>query len=76
MIVILYGPMASGKTRRGAEFLRHFGCKKLVDPWDGNSRLHDGDLALTNEQPPFKVKGAKIVSIVEAKSAVTAKAKR
>lgn len=71
MIVIIHGEQGSGKTRRGAQLLKHYGCKRLVDPWDGRARLSDGDLALTNQIPPFNVKGAKVVDIVTAKHAIT-----
>jgi hypothetical protein len=74
-IVIVYGAPASGKTRRARELLAHFGCTRLVDPWEG-SPLKPGDLALTSMAPPFRVSGAKVVNIAEAKSAITQRGAR
>lgn len=71
-IVILHGAPATGKTRRSEQFKRHYGCSRIVDGWDGRAKLKDGDLAITNETPPFNVPGAKVVDVVTAKAAVTA----
>lgn len=64
--VIVHGPMASGKTRHAEQLRRLFGCKRVVDNWNGRDQLRAGDLALTIESPPFKVPGAEVVSIGEA----------
>lgn len=72
-IVIIHGPMASGKTRRATQLLRHYKCKRIVDCWDGRQALMDGDLALTNMEPPFNVYGARAVNIYDAKVAITSK---
>lgn len=65
-IVIVYGAQASGKTRRAKELLRHYGCTRLVDDWDGKSPLANGDLALTSKTH-FNSSGAKVVPIEKAK---------
>lgn len=70
-IVILHGPQATGKTRRGEQLKRHYGCHNIIDEWDGRAKLKDGDLAITNEAPPFNVPGAKVVDVAKAKAAVT-----
>lgn len=70
-IVIIHGDMRTGKTRRGNLFLRHYKCKRIVDGWDGISKLNDGDLGLTNQEPPFNIAGAKVVDIATAKHEIT-----
>ncbi len=69
-IVIVHGPKASGKTRRAEELMRHYGCKRIIDEWDGRAPLRDGDLALTNMEPQFFVDDARVVSIATAKLAI------
>jgi hypothetical protein len=69
-IVIVHGGQASGKTRNGQKLIQHYGCKRIVDDWDGKSPLKQGDLALTHMPPPFSVTGARVVDIVTAKSAI------
>lgn len=69
-IVIVYGPQASGKTRRASQLLKHFKCTRLVDDWNRTTKLRDGDLALTTDAPPFNVEGAKVFSIGAAKAAL------
>jgi len=69
-IVIIYGAAGAGKSRRSEMYKDHFGCKRVVDGWDGLSKLRDGDLAITNVSPPFNVPDAKLVHVVKAKSAV------
>lgn len=74
-IVIVHGPKASGKTTNAERLRKHFKCKRIVDGWDGYShstrpRLKDGDLALTCDEPPFSVPGAKVVDIETAKLAI------
>lgn len=53
MIVILHGPMASGKTFHSKAFARHYGCRHIAD-WDCRAQElpRDGNLLLlTNEHP-------------------------
>ena len=69
-IVIVYGSQNIGKSRRGDQLMKHYGCKRLVDEWDGRQKLRDGDLAITNMMPPFSVAGARIVDFITAKSAI------
>lgn len=69
-IVIVYGGEDTGKTRRSAELKKHYGCRRVLDGWDGLQPLKSGDLALTNLQPPFQVPGAQAVSIERAKQAI------
>lgn len=68
-ITIIHGPQASGKSRRAQEFMRLYGCTRLVEEWDGKQPLRDGDLALTQMEPPFiaDVSGAQIMPITRAK---------
>jgi hypothetical protein len=66
-IVIVHGPMASGKTRNATRLAEKFACKRIVDGWHGRSLigLRDGDLVLTNDAP-FAVPGARWISIDDA----------
>lgn len=50
-IVIVYGPQGCGKTRNSQQLLKHFKCRKIVDDWDGVTRLTNGDMALTYRSP-------------------------
>lgn len=70
-IVIIHGAQGSGKTRRQDQLLKHYGCSRFVEEWDGRSPLIDGDLAVTNTDGPFRVRGATYVHITEAKRAIT-----
>lgn len=65
-IVIVYGPPASGKTRHATQLLREYGCRRVIDDWDGQARLQGGDLALTQEGPPYTLPAAKAIAIGEA----------
>lgn len=67
-IVIIHGPQASGKTRHKEALKQHFKCSRIIDGWDGRRTLYDGDLALTNEEPPFNCPDAQIIDIVCAKA--------
>lgn len=71
-IVIIYGPPASGKTTNGKKFMKHYGCSRVIewDEWRRGRALKDGDLALTNMEPPFSVPGARAVDIETAKRAI------
>ena len=69
-IVILYGPIASGKPRRTEMFLKFYKCKHIVEEWDGKTPLKDGDLALTNSKPPFNIKCARVIRLEVAKNQV------
>ena len=66
-IVIVYGPQGAGKTSRGEEMRRQYGCSRIVDDWNPGQRLRRGDLALTNASPPFDVPGATVIHIEQAK---------
>lgn len=68
-IVIVHGPMASGKTRNAPALMRHYGCRRVVE-WESRqareTKLMPGDLVLTNDQPngnslPYIYAGAKKV---------------
>ncbi|KFG91697.1 hypothetical protein BV98_000555 [Sphingobium herbicidovorans NBRC 16415] len=53
MIVVLHGPMASGKTFHSEAFAKHFGCSAVAD-WDCRERelpRSNALLLLTNEHP-------------------------
>jgi hypothetical protein len=69
-IVIVHGKQASGKTRRSQELMQHYGCKRIIDDWNGKDALQDRDLAITSECPPFKIAGARIVDFVNAKASL------
>lgn len=66
-VVIVHGPMASGKTRYAAQLMRLYGCGRVVDGWNEHMRLEAGDLALTLYPPPYKaIPGAVVHSIADA----------
>lgn len=49
MTMIVYGPMACGKTRNAQALAAHFGLKVIIDDWDPTRHvLTDGALHLTN----------------------------
>lgn len=53
MIVLIHGPMASGKTFHSEAFAKHFGCSDIAD-WDCRERplpQSDALLLLTIEHP-------------------------
>ena len=67
MIIVVYGPPASGKTRN-AEYLKaKYGCKRIVDEHHlGDTRpLMDGDLVLSQVQDGW-TKDVTVISIEEA----------
>ena len=52
MSVIVYGPMACGKTRHAGAIARHFGLKLVVDDWvHKQHRVTRGALHLTTTRP-------------------------
>lgn len=76
-LVIIYGPQGSGKTKHAEALKQHFGCTRIVE-WDERPQgqaLRDGDLALTNLEPPFAVPGAKAYHIVSALLVIARQAK-
>lgn len=46
--VVVYGPMACGKTRNAEKLRAHFGLDRVVDDWDGKQFEDEGVLYLTN----------------------------
>jgi hypothetical protein len=53
VIVIIHGPMASGKTFHSKAFAKHFGCSHIAD-WDRHGQpLPNSNslLVLTNDHP-------------------------
>lgn len=53
MIVLIHGPMASGKTFHSKAFAQHFGCSEIAD-WDCREQplpRSKALLLLTNEHP-------------------------
>lgn len=45
-IVVIFGPAASGKTRHAEEFRVNYHSRKVVDDWNGETKLEGGDLVL------------------------------
>lgn len=76
-IVIVYGPMASGKTTNKNRLKQHYKCNRIVDDWDDTGmdfrKLKDGDLVLTTSYPPFSVPSAVSVEIKTALRAMGGK---
>lgn len=69
MITIIYGAQGSGKSRRADEFLKHYGCTRIVEEWDGKVRLKNGDLAFTNLKPPFTISADAMYTVVSIQAA-------
>lgn len=65
-IVIVHGPMGSGKSRFSSQLLAYFQSARLIDTWDGHAKLRPGDLALTSCEPPFRAPGATVLDIATA----------
>lgn len=50
-ILVIYGPMGSGKTTNAQAFAKHYGRANVIDTWEQDGRhsdVRDGDLVLTN----------------------------
>lgn len=71
MAVVIYGSVASGKTRYAEQYKTHFGCNRIIEEWDGKTLLEVGDLALTQLNPPYSIPTSLIVPVEEAKDLVT-----
>jgi hypothetical protein len=71
-IVVIYGPPATGKTMHGAEFLKHYGCLRVVEEdrtlMRGFVPLH-GDLILTTETARQVARKYRDVTIVDVDTA-------
>jgi hypothetical protein len=46
--IIVYGPQGCGKTLVAPALRRCFGCRSIVDDWDGEGPLPPESLVLTN----------------------------
>ena len=64
--VIIVGPQGSGKTTNAAKLMEIFGAARLVDDWDGQTPLQDGDLALTNSDFLPAVKRCRLLTLDQA----------
>lgn len=76
-IIVIHGPMASGKTRNAQKFRSYYGQKRIVDGWsEGDERqLRPGDLVLTIEQPDTIrrcIQRARLIAIEQAIHAIGA----
>lgn len=47
-IVVVSAPQGAGKSRHAERLREMFGCRCIVDDWDGRSDVPDGALVLTN----------------------------
>lgn len=64
--VIVFGVLSSiSRGETCARMLAHFGCSRLVDNWDSRSPLQQGDLAITNREPPFRVRDALVLDVAQ-----------
>ncbi|MES1985506.1 MAG: hypothetical protein V4461_11185 [Pseudomonadota bacterium] len=52
-IIVIHGPMATGKTRYKQAFAKHYGCTSIVDNWCAREHEfpEDGRLVLTTSHP-------------------------
>lgn len=79
MITIIHGPMGCGKTKNAEDLRQLYGAKRIVDDWNPNIQLFNGDLALTNYHREeifanlsFGNKGSNSVVVVSFESAMVA----
>lgn len=72
LAIVIVGPQASGKTHNAEAFRTHYGMKRIVDDWDGETNLCPGDLALTNVSVAIP-NGApyRVIEVDEALAAIT-----
>ena len=47
-VVVISAPQGAGKTQHAERLREMFGCRCIVDDWDGHSAVPDGALVLTN----------------------------
>mgnify|MGYP003640550361 CR=1 FL=1 len=52
-IIVIHGPMATGKTHHKEAFAKHYGCTAIVDNWfvRDHEFPEDGRLVLTTSHP-------------------------
>lgn len=55
--VVIHGPQGCGKTRNARALAAHFGCSRIVDDWDGQSKIEEGSLVLINAMV-FRIKAS------------------
>lgn len=46
--IVIHGPQGCGKTRNAQALAKHFGCSRIVDDWNGRSKVEPGSLVLTS----------------------------
>lgn len=54
--VVIHGPQGCGKTRNAQALAAHFGCSRIVDDWNGQSKI-EGSLVLINSMV-FRIKAS------------------
>jgi len=64
--VIVYGPAACGKTTNAKKLANKYGCRNILDGWDGRGSVPAESLVLTVEHPPYENTRALAVSYEEA----------
>ncbi len=55
--VVIHGPQGCGKTRNAQALAAHFGCSRIVDDWNGQSKIEEGSLVLINAMV-FRIKAS------------------
>ena len=55
--VLIHGPQGCGKTRNAQALAAHFGCSRIVDDWNGQSKIEEGSLVLINAMV-FRIKAS------------------
>lgn len=61
--IIIVAPQGAGKTTHAQLLKEVFGCLRIVDGWDGMSKLLPGDLALTSEMPAAPQPRAEVMTL-------------
>ncbi|WP_428309281.1 hypothetical protein [Hydrocarboniphaga sp.] len=68
-LVIVYGSHDCG-PRRQQQFLNHFKCLRIVENWDGDAPLRNGDLVFTKNKPARDFAHTRVLSVENAKAEV------
>ncbi|MCH2341476.1 hypothetical protein ACGFZ7_16365 [Pseudomonas sp. NPDC047963] len=61
--IIIVAPQGAGKTTHAQALKEAFGCSRIVDEWNGLSKLLPGDLALTCEMPAAPQPRAEVMTL-------------
>lgn len=64
--IVIHGPQGCGKGIHAPIMARHFGCKQIIDDWNGTDPVPAGAMVLTNLASFVAPPGATVVAFSEA----------